>query len=106
MCWSIHIPKKNTLEGGKTNRGGVKMDFIVENALNNAPEQDFESMNQANIKVIGVGGAGNNMVGWLYKKGIKGAEIIATNTDHQHLGITGADRKFLKIGRASCRERG
>ncbi len=72
------------------------MDFIVEKALNNLPSAgEFEEMMQANIKVIGVGGAGNNMVGWLYKKGIKGAEIIATNTDHQHLNITGADRKFL-----------
>lgn len=72
------------------------MDFIVEKALNNLPSAgEFEEIMQANIKVIGVGGAGNNMVGWLYKKGIKGAEIIATNTDHQHLNITGADRKFL-----------
>jgi cell division protein FtsZ len=78
------------------------MDFIVESALQSMPEENFENMNQANIKVIGVGGAGNNMVGWLYKKGIKGAEIIATNTDHQHLGITGADRKFL-IGKDCTR---
>ncbi len=81
------------------------MEFIVENALNNqstAPEDNFENMSQANIKVIGVGGAGNNMVGWLYKKGIKGAEIIATNTDHQHLTITGADQKFL-IGKDCTR---
>jgi cell division protein FtsZ len=79
------------------------MDFIVENALANMPEENnFENMSQANIKVIGVGGAGNNMVGWLYKKGIKGAEIIATNTDHQHLNITGADRKFL-IGKDCTR---
>ena len=50
------------------------------------------------IKVIGVGGAGNNMVNWLYKKGVKGAEIVAVNTDQQHLQITEADRKFL-LGR-------
>ncbi len=79
------------------------MDFIVESALANMSEENnFENMSQANIKVIGVGGAGNNMVGWLYKKGIKGAEIIATNTDHQHLNITGADRKFL-IGKDCTR---
>ncbi|MBT4651005.1 cell division protein FtsZ [Candidatus Woesearchaeota archaeon] len=77
------------------------MDFIVERALE-APEQEFETLCQANIKVIGVGGAGNNMVGWLYKKGIKGAEIIATNTDQQHLSITGADRKYL-IGKDCTR---
>jgi len=50
---------------------------------------------EANIKVLGVGGAGNNMVNWLYQKGIRGAEIIAVNTDLQHLNIIESDRKFL-----------
>jgi len=49
----------------------------------------------ATIKVIGSGGAGNNMVSWLYNKGIKGAEIIACNTDQQHLNVSSADKKFL-----------
>ncbi|HLD18582.1 MAG TPA: cell division protein FtsZ, partial [Candidatus Nanoarchaeia archaeon] len=74
------------------------MDFIVQNAIKNAEEnKDFDGVEvgQANIKVIGCGGAGNNMVSWLYKKGIKGAEIIACNTDQQHLNISEADRKFL-----------
>ena len=72
------------------------MDFIIENALKNAESNDMDlEVGQANIKVIGCGGAGNNMVSWLYKKGIKGAEIIACNTDKQHLDITEADRKFL-----------
>ena len=79
-----------------------KMEFIVEKALGSMPSQDLMESCQANIKVIGCGGAGNNMVGWLYKKGIKGAEIIATNTDQQHLNITGADRKFL-IGKDCTR---
>jgi len=71
------------------------MDFIVENALK--AQNNFEDVQtgQANIKVVGVGGAGNNMVGWLYNKGVKGAEIIAANTDKQHLDITNADAKFL-----------
>jgi len=70
--------------------------FIVENALKSETTR-FEGLDvgQANIKVIGVGGAGNNMVDWLYKKGIKGAEIIACNTDQQHLNISESDRKFL-----------
>lgn len=71
------------------------MDFIVENAMKTAESVQFTSVGQANIKVIGCGGAGNNMVSWLYKKGIKGAEIIACNTDQQHLNITEADKKFL-----------
>src|SRR3989338_10391663 len=64
----------------------------------NTNEQEQSNVGQANMKVIGVGGAGNNMVSWLYKKGIKGAKIIACNTDQQHLDITEADYKFL-IGR-------
>lgn len=72
------------------------MDFIIENAIKTAEEnQDNFTVGQANIKVIGCGGAGNNMVSWLYKKGIKGAEIIAVNTDKQHIDISEADRKFL-----------
>jgi cell division protein FtsZ len=72
------------------------MNFIVENAIKNADTAKFENLvGQANIKVIGVGGAGNNMVSWLYKRGIKGAEILACNTDQQHLNITEADKKFV-----------
>ncbi|RME31082.1 cell division protein FtsZ [Candidatus Woesearchaeota archaeon] len=50
---------------------------------------------QANIKVVGCGGAGGNMTNWLYNKGIQGAEIIACNTDKQHLDIIQADHKVL-----------
>jgi len=73
------------------------MDFIVQKALEAQEEVKTSSVevNQATIKVIGSGGAGNNMVNWLYNKGVKGAEIIATNTDQQHLDITNADHKFL-----------
>jgi len=77
------------------------MDFLVQNALRQQETKaDFEVLDtgHANIKVIGVGGAGNNMVNWLYKKGVKGAEIIACNTDQQHLQVTESDRKFL-LGR-------
>jgi cell division protein FtsZ len=79
------------------------MDFLIEGALKQAEQAkvDFE-VGQANIKVIGCGGSGNNMVGWLYKKGIKGAEIIACNTDKQHLNIIDADKKFL-IGKGVTR---
>lgn len=74
------------------------MDFIVEGAKAASLGYTDVEVGQANIKVIGVGGAGNNMVSWLYKKGIKGAEIIACNTDKQHLDISESDRKFL-LGR-------
>ena len=82
------------------------MEFIVEQAKNNEQynETTFNGLQvgQANIKVIGSGGAGNNMVSWLYKRGIKGAEVIACNTDQQHLKITEADKKFI-IGKEITR---
>jgi len=80
------------------------MDFIVENALKSSEMNKFEGMEvgQVNIRVIGIGGSGNNMVGWLYNKGVKGAEIIACNTDQQHLKMINADRKFL-IGKSVTR---
>jgi cell division protein FtsZ len=72
------------------------MDFVVNNAMKQKTNAYEEiDVKQANIKVIGCGGAGNNMVNWLYKKGIKGAEIVACNTDQQHLNMVEADRKFL-----------
>ncbi len=72
------------------------MDFIVESAAKQSAEMpEINQIGQANIKVIGCGGAGSNMVNWLYKKGVRGAEIIATNTDQQHLDMTESDKKFL-----------
>ena len=80
------------------------MDFIIENALDQQQKDYniFGEVKQANIKVIGCGGAGNNMVSWLYRKGIKGAEIIAVNTDLQHLNVSDADRKIL-LGKDTTR---
>jgi cell division protein FtsZ len=74
------------------------MDFLVQNALEgmkNTGTDAFSNVGKANIKVIGAGGAGNNMVSWLYRKGIAGAEIFAVNTDQQHLNISEADNKVL-----------
>ncbi len=74
------------------------MEFFVDKAKEQSFESTTATVGQANIKVIGSGGSGNNMVTWLYKRGIKGAEILACNTDQQHLNISEADKKFL-IGR-------
>lgn len=73
------------------------MDFIVKNALNKENILGIESglESQATIKVVGTGGCGNNMVHWLYHKGISGAEIIAMNTDTQHLDARDSDIKIL-----------
>ena len=50
-----------------------------------------------NIKVIGVGGAGNNVVNRMVKTGTKGVDFIAVNTDKQALNISSATVK-IQIG--------
>ena len=50
-----------------------------------------------NIKVIGVGGAGNNVVNRMVKSGTQGVEFIAVNTDKQALSVSNADQK-IQIG--------
>ena len=51
----------------------------------------------ATIKVIGVGGAGNNAVNRMIEAGIKGVEFIAVNTDRQQLQQSKAATK-IQIG--------
>ena len=76
----------------------------------------------ATIKVIGVGGAGNNAVNRMVDSGIEGVEFVSVNTDRQALLLSKAGTKIqigekitrvlgaganpdIEIGRASCRER-
>ena len=51
----------------------------------------------ATIKVIGVGGAGNNAINRMIESGIKGVEFIAVNTDRQVLQKSEASTK-IQIG--------
>ena len=50
-----------------------------------------------NIKVIGVGGGGNNVVNRMVRTGTKGVDFIAVNTDKQALAISSATFK-IQIG--------
>ncbi|MBQ2960760.1 MAG: cell division protein FtsZ [Oscillospiraceae bacterium] len=61
--------------------------------------------NVVNIKVIGVGGAGNNVVNRMVKAGTQGVEFIAINTDKQALAVSNADQK-LQIGEKITRGQG
>jgi len=51
----------------------------------------------ANIKVIGVGGGGNNAVNRMIDSGLKGVEFISVNTDKQALFTSKAEHK-LQVG--------
>jgi cell division protein FtsZ len=50
---------------------------------------------QTNITVVGCGGAGGNTVNRMAEEGIKGAKLVAANTDVQHLYEIDADSKIL-----------
>ena len=50
-----------------------------------------------NIKVIGVGGGGNNVVNRMVRSGTKGVEFVAVNTDKQALNVSSASDK-IQIG--------
>ena len=75
------------------------------NVSNNVKEIDKELAelikNQAaKIKVIGIGGGGNNSLNRMGEIGIRGGELIAINTDAQDLLYTNANQKIL-IGKES-----
>lgn len=62
---------------------------------------EFDDMDQfakfANIKVIGVGGGGNNGVNRMIASGLRGVEFITVNTDAQALYLSQAETK-IQIG--------
>ena len=60
----------------------------------------MENENQAGmatIKVVGVGGAGNNGVNRMVENGLKSVEFISVNTDRQQLNVSKANKK-IQIG--------
>ena len=60
-------------------------------------EFDHENIQYARIKVIGVGGGGNNAVNRMIAAGLKGVEFIGINTDAQALQMSRAAEK-IQIG--------
>lgn len=56
-----------------------------------------EQTGAAKIKVIGVGGGGNNAVNVMINSGVRGVEYVAVNTDKQALESSKADH-ILQIG--------
>jgi len=54
------------------------------------------------IKVVGCGGGGSNTIERLAETGVEGAQLLAMNTDAQHLLHVNADRRLL-IGRRTTR---
>jgi len=60
-------------------------------------EFDIDVEQFAQIKVVGIGGGGNNAVNRMISAGLKGVEFIAINTDKQALFLSKANTK-IQIG--------
>jgi cell division protein FtsZ len=80
-----------------------KMDEMLENEKIEA----IMRQSRPQVSVIGVGGAGCNIVSWVKEKkgGVAGARLIAANTDATHLSIIKADRRIL-LGEHTCKGMG
>ena len=57
--------------------------------------QALVSKLKTNILIIGSGGAGNNTLLRLYKEGMTSIELLAINTDAQHLLNTSIPHRML-----------
>ena len=57
---------------------------------------EFDSLaeQKANIKVIGVGGAGGNAVNRMIQDGMDGVDFLVINTDAQDLDNNSAENKL------------
>jgi len=81
----------------------------VESVVRNALATDAKKTNQPKmvdgprIVVMGCGGAGNNTLNRMARLGVAGAELIAVNTDKQHLTLIHDSVKKLLIGQAVTR---
>lgn len=83
------------------------MKSIIENAVEKTGQtvnQDrLEEFGTPKIMVIGSGGAGCNAVNRLANMGISGAQLVAVNTDKQHLAIINDELTKVLIGKSVTR---
>jgi cell division protein FtsZ len=55
------------------------------------------------IAVMGLGGAGCNIITWIAEKGMAGGRIIAANTDINHLAMMSKADKLILLGKKLCK---
>jgi cell division protein FtsZ len=79
----------NAAGNGTTDAGGNSGKMTDEEL------QDVLQNLETDITVVGCGGAGGNTVNRMAEEGIKGANLVAANTDVQHLVDVEADTKIL-----------
>ncbi|HLC62869.1 MAG TPA: cell division protein FtsZ [Candidatus Nanoarchaeia archaeon] len=88
----------------KRTQSYIKREIHKSSAVDEELEQLIANQS-AKIKVVGVGGAGNNTISRMSEIGIVGADTIAMNTDAQDLLYTNATAKLL-LGKERTRGMG
>ncbi|MXR41778.1 cell division protein FtsZ [Halobaculum sp. WSA2] len=88
-----------------TNSSGSGDDASRTGKMTDEELQDVLKDLQTNITVVGCGGAGGNTVNRMAEEGIHGADLVAANTDVQHLVNIQADTKIL-MGQEKTQGRG
>ncbi|MBU1197998.1 cell division protein FtsZ [Candidatus Micrarchaeota archaeon] len=77
------------------------MESIIKSALQTrSTQQTSNDFDGIKIAVIGIGGSGNNTVNRLKRLGVQGAELVAANTDRQHLNIMEEGISKMLIGKS------
>lgn len=69
------------------------MESLIKSVIGTSESE--EMLERIKIVVAGVGGGGNNTLQRLLKFGVKGADLVAINTDNQHLSTL--DERITKI---------
>ena len=93
--------KKNAKILNNSNQAPVKNDVLDDSLTRSVTDRELEEVLSGlttTIKVIGCGGAGTNTISRCLAANISGAELVAINTDAQHLLLAHAPNKVL-IGR-------
>jgi len=81
------------------------MKSIIDDATskNEKIEDRLEEFGSPKIMVVGAGGAGCNAVNRLANMGVTGAQLVAVNTDKQHLAIINDELTKILIGKSVTR---
>jgi cell division protein FtsZ len=88
-------------EGGNQNYGEQQGPYSQNSSLEAELIEVLQKL-KTNIAIIGVGGGGSNTAARIWDEGVAGAEVIAANTDAQHLLAINVPKKIL-LGRRSTR---
>ena len=67
----------------------------IYNTIDNDPGFEVEKKTPTLIKVVGVGGGGNNAVNHMYEQNIDGVSFVVVNTDQQALNMSPVPNRLL-----------